>query len=70
MAVQTFRKFLFVNWWFAYDVIKNMTMEVMINWPQILIWPVGPYHLSLYQMGSHLDQPKQSYGPKSLDKFL
>ena len=24
-------------WWFAYDVIKNMTMQSMINLPQILL---------------------------------
>ena len=24
-------------WWFAYDVIKNMTMQIMINLPQILV---------------------------------
>ena len=29
-------------WWFAYDVIKNMIMQIMINLPQILIWPIRP----------------------------
>ena len=24
-------------WWFAYDVIKNMTMQIMINLPLILV---------------------------------
>ena len=37
-------------WWFAYDVIKNMTMPIMINFSQILIWPVRPYNVSLYQI--------------------
>ena len=25
------------NWWFAYDVIKNMIMQIMINLPKILM---------------------------------
>ena len=29
-------------WWFAYDVIENMIMQIMINLPQSLIWPVRP----------------------------
>ena len=29
-------------WWFAYDVIKNMIMQVMIDLSQILIWPIRP----------------------------
>ena len=37
-------------WWFACDVIKNMTMPIMINFSQVLIWPVRPYNVSLYQI--------------------
>ena len=29
-------------WWFAYDVIKNMIMQIMIDLSQILIWPIRP----------------------------
>ena len=29
-------------YWFAYDAIKNMIMQIMINVPQILIWPIRP----------------------------
>ena len=58
------------NWWLAYDVIKNMTMQIMINLPQILLWPIRPYNVSLYQLWTYLDQRKQSYGPKKLENFL
>ena len=30
------------NWWFAYDVIKNTIMQIMINLFQILIRPIRP----------------------------
>ena len=56
-------------WWFAYDVMKNVTMEIMINFLQNLIWSVGPYKVCLYQIWSNLDQSKQSYGPKKLENF-
>ena len=36
--------------WFAYDVIKSMIMQFVINVPQILIWPRTPYKLSLYRI--------------------
>ena len=28
-------------WWFAYDVIKNMIMQIMINLPKIMKWIVS-----------------------------
>ena len=34
----------FQNLWFAYDVIKNMIMQIEINVPQILIWLIIPVH--------------------------
>ena len=55
-------------WWFAYDVIKNMIMQIMINLPKILIWPIRPYNVSLYQILTYLDQ--QSYGPKKFENCL
>ena len=27
-------------WWFAYDIIKNIIMEIMIDLSQILIWHI------------------------------
>ena len=33
---------LIENWWFSYDVIKNIFMQIMIK-------SVGPYNMSLYQ---------------------
>ena len=33
-------------WWFPYDVIKNMTMLVMINLPQFLLKPMRPYNIT------------------------
>ena len=33
---------VFNYWWFAYDVIKNMIMQIMIDLSQILIWPIRP----------------------------
>ena len=58
------------RWWFAYDVIRNMTMQIMTNLPQILLWPVRPYSASLYQFWTYWDQWKPSYGPKKLENFL
>ena len=29
-------------WWFAYDVIKNMNMQITIDLFQILVWPIRP----------------------------
>ena len=29
-------------WGFAYDVIKNMIIQIMIDLSQILIWPIRP----------------------------
>ena len=37
-----------LNWWFAYDIIKNMIMQIMIHLLQILICPVRQYNVSLY----------------------
>ena len=34
-------------WWFAYDVIKNMIMQITINLPQIFIWPIKAYNVSV-----------------------
>ena len=36
---------------FAYDVIETMTMQIMINLPQILIQPIRPYNMSLNLFG-------------------
>ena len=33
-----------------YDVIKSMIMQIKINLPKILIWPIRPYNVSLYQI--------------------
>ena len=52
------------------NVIKNMTTQIMINLPQILIWPVRPYNNSLYQIWSYFDQSKQNYRSKNLKSFL
>ena len=35
------------NWWFTYDVIKNMMTQIMINFFQIIVWPVRPYNVSV-----------------------
>ena len=35
---------------FAYDVIKNMIMQIMINFPKIWICPIRPYNVSLYRI--------------------
>ena len=54
--------FLLQGWhllWFAYDVIKNMIMQTMINLVQILIWTTRLYNASLYQIRSYLDQTKR-----------
>ena len=32
-------KTLIVYWWLAYDVIKNMIMQIMLNLLQTLVWP-------------------------------
>ena len=45
-----------------------MAMQIMINLPQIFIWPIRPYNVSLYQIWTYLDQWKQSCGP--LEPFL
>ena len=34
------------SWWFAYDVNKNMTMQIMINFREILMWPIDESHKS------------------------
>ena len=49
---------------------QNMILQIMINLPQISIWPVRSHNASLYQIWSYLDQWEQSYGPKKLDNFL
>ena len=56
-------------WWFTYDVIKNMIMQIIMNLPQILVWDIKPYNVPLYDIYSYLDQRKQSYGPKKLEDF-
>ena len=48
-------------WWFAYDVIKNMIMQIMINKTRTR---------AVYQICKHLDQRKQSYRQKNLENFL
>ena len=54
------------HWWLAYDVLKSLIMQIMIDFPQILVSPVRP----LYQIWSHLDQRKQSYRQMKLEYFL
>ena len=49
-------------WRSAYDVIKNLIKQIIINLPQILIWPIRPCSLSLYHIWTYLDQWKQIYG--------
>ena len=56
--------------WFAYDVIKNMIVEIIINLLKILIWNIGSYSVSLYQIYSHLDKRKQTYRSQKLENFL
>ena len=36
--------------WFAYDVIKNLIMQIMINLLQILIQPIRLYNVPLCQI--------------------
>ena len=55
--------------WSAYDVIKILSMQIVVNLLQMLIWPIRPYDMSLYQIWSYLDLWKQSYGQKKSDIF-
>ena len=57
-------------WWFSYDVIKNMIIQIIINVLQILVWAIRRYNVPLYEIWSHLDQGRQSYGSKKLKDFL
>ena len=43
-------------------IITNRIMQIMINLPQILMWPIRP-NLKLFGL------MKQSYGPKKLNHF-
>ena len=60
---------LLIYWWFAYDVIKNMIIQITTNLLYILKWAIRSYKVSLYKIQSHLDQQKQSYGSKKLEKL-
>ena len=47
-----------------------MIMQIMLNFSQlVLVWHMIPYSLSFYQIWSHLDKWKQSYGPKKSENF-
>ena len=37
-------------WWFAYDVINSMIMQILIDLSQILIWPIRSQNVSPYQL--------------------
>ena len=37
-------------WWFTYEAIKNVIMQIMINLLPILIWPIRLYNMPLYQI--------------------
>ena len=72
IAGNRFKKSRWINyvyWWFAYDVIKNMIMQIMINLLQILMWTIRPYDMSLYQIWSYLNERTQSYRPIKLENF-
>ena len=45
LTVMLQRHLSFICWWFSYDVIKNM-----IYFPQIFVYLVRPYGVSLYQI--------------------
>ena len=54
--------------WFSYDVIKSMTMQIMINFFQILGWPLRPYNLSVSNLKS-LGQMKRELWAKEVSDF-
>ena len=52
---------------------KNMVMQILINFIQILVWPVrSSYRLSLYQFEVIWTYANViwTYGPKKLQNFL
>ena len=56
-------------WWFAYDVIKDMIMQITINFPQILIWSIRPYNMSLTKFEVIWANENRVTGKKMLEIF-